>query len=127
MLVEAESLGIRVADCSAGAHASPELRPHVHALGLDPAGVLAAGGDPVASVNEWGGRLAAARLDDVSPTGMRIPPSVDGGGRLDLMGYKVALSLAAPSTVAGVVVDVRQCADPLSALQQARSAWESIS
>jgi hypothetical protein len=26
----------------------------------------------------------------------------------------------------GVVVDVRQCPEPLNGLQQARSAWESI-
>jgi sugar phosphate isomerase/epimerase len=127
VLTEAESRGVRVADCSAGAHAEAALRPHVHALGLDPAAVLTAGGDPVAAVHDWGDRLAAVRLDDVSPTGMRVPPSVDGSGRLDLMAYKVAVSFAASEIGGGVVVDLRQCSDPPSALQQARSAWESIS
>ena len=126
VLVEAESNGIRVADCSVGAHAAPTMRPYVHALCLDPASLLTSGGDPIAAIHEWGDRLAAARLDDVSPNGLRIPPSIGGGGRLDLMAYKVAMSLATPD-IGGVVVDLRQCAQPLLALQQARSAWESIS
>lgn len=127
VLAAAGARGVRIADCSRGASSVSALRPHVHALGLDPATLLAGGEDPVAAAHAWGSRLAGARFDDISPTGMRVPPSLDGGGRLDVMGYKVALSLGGLDFGGGVVVDLRQCSDPAAALLQARSAWESIS
>lgn len=123
IIIAAEESGVRIADFGS-AVAGTRDGSHAHGLGLDPAGLLACGTDPVAAVHAWGTDLAAARLVDLSPEGMRVPPSPAGNGRLDLLGYKVALGLN--NAIDGVVVDVRQCPEPLNGLQQARSAWESI-
>lgn len=119
----AEESGVRIADFGSAVSGTRD-GSHAHGLGLDPAGLLACGTDPVAAVHAWGTDLAAARLVDLSPEGMRVPPPHAGNGRLDLLAYKVALGLS--NEIDGVVVDVRQCPEPLNGLQQARSAWESI-
>ena len=123
IVAAAADTGVRIADFGSGVSQVSESS-HAHGLGLDPASLLASGMDPVSTVHAWGSRLVAARLIDLSPQGMRIPPALGGDGRLDVMSYKVALGLS--NAIDAVVVDVRQCPEPLSGLQQARSAWESI-
>ena len=115
--------GVRIADHAPGAASAKPLDVHAHGLGLDPASLMVQGEDPVEAVHAWGERLASARLIDLAPGGGRILPTHGGGGRLDLVSYKVALGLNPGCRQ--VVLDLRGCPDPLQGLLQAGQAWAS--
>lgn len=90
-------------------------------VGIDPAAMFLSEGplaDPAAAASKHGRRVFSARLSDANMTGRC---EVGGGGRLDALGYFVALST---SGYAGwVVVDVRGVRDSeaaaVAALDQA--------
>lgn len=92
-------------------------------IGIDPAAWIAAGDDPAQVVSQHGDQLIAARLSDLLTTGLRGPIGADDG-RLDVMGYHVAL------TVAGyrrpVVLDTRQWPDPWHDLQASAVHWARV-
>ncbi len=102
-------------------------------IGLDPAAVLLAGGDPVriASSSAPGAtaeaaslprRLYVARLTDASSIG-RVPIGVRGG-RLDTLAYGVALVTSGYRS--HVVVDVRGLPTPESAARRASEQWSEL-
>jgi sugar phosphate isomerase/epimerase len=72
-------------------------------VGIDPAAVLMAGGDPAAEVSRLGAAPASARLSDVT-LGGRVAPGARGG-RLDVLAYEVALVTAKYNSP--LVVDLR--------------------
>ena len=125
ILATAGRRGVRIADFTMDASQVEPGDPLTHGLGLDPASLLSAGVDPVAAVHAWGARLASARLIDLTLEGLRIVPTPGGRGQLDLISYKIALGLN--SNGGCLVVDLRQCPDPLLELVQAREAWEAAS
>lgn len=91
-------------------------------LGIDPAAWLAHGDDPAAAVSR--GSLHAARLCDLLTSGLRGPIGDRQQGRLDVLAYKVALSI---NGFAGpVVLDARQWHDPWAGLRQSKSVWENV-
>ncbi len=101
-----QSVGVRIADFTwPPAPLTEALSPI--GVGVDPAGIFAAGrADPPAELLRLGGRLAAARLSDISSSG-RVAP---GEGRLDLLSYVVAASTA--SGALPLVMDLRGFAEP---------------
>lgn len=82
--------------------------------GVDPASVLAGGGDPLMALAEAGPTLAAARLSDLTSAGRACPGCA--GGRLDVQAYLLAVSLT-PS-VRRVTLDLRQVPDAPQAARQ---------
>ncbi len=82
-------------------------------IGLDPAAVFLAGGDPAKEASRLGREVVAARLSDIGPVG-RVPP---GAGRLDRMSYEVSLATAGYD--GPLTVDLRGVAE------QARVAAEA--
>ncbi len=60
-------------------------------VGLNPAAVLLSGGDPVGAAGALGGRLASARVMDLSARGACVPGEREG--KLDLEGYAAALAV----------------------------------
>ncbi len=117
LLDKATARGVALAD-----HATAVSKPRHELLcvGVDPAAHLAAGGDPAQVVSEHADRLVAARLSDLNTSGMRCGIG-EHGGRLDVTAYRVALSVAGYDRP--VVVDARQWADPLSAVQRTAAVW----
>lgn len=127
----ADSCSVRIADCAwparssaqSGSQESPEHDPI--GVGLDPATVLQAGGDPVNEVTllTISRRLSSARLSDAGPIGRVAPGS--GSGRLDLAGY--AASLAAGGYTSHVPLDLRGVPDQAGAMTSALEAWSGVS
>ncbi|MFZ2874644.1 MAG: hypothetical protein WAZ94_09200 [Phycisphaerales bacterium] len=74
-------------------------------VGIDPAAVILAGGDPHTEVLRLGAAPVAARLSDMGPVG-RVPA---GRGRLDVTAYEVAL--VTRGFTGPVVLDVRGLLD----------------
>ncbi|MAA53025.1 MAG: hypothetical protein CMJ41_08440 [Phycisphaerae bacterium] len=102
-------------------HAAPLMGSEAtHGIGVDPVALLADGADPVEIVSQVGARLSSARLADLDQTGQRVEL---GLGRLDLVGYKVAMSI---SPLSHLVVDLRHLSDPVSALHKACAAWDAV-
>jgi hypothetical protein len=89
------------------------------ATGLDPATVLAAGADPVAQVTPLGGRLALARLSDLTAAGRSAVGSA--GARLDLAAYAAALMASGYPRAA--VLDLRGAGAQALVAQRAVDAW----
>lgn len=113
---EAHRRGVALADFTAGTDA-PEV-------GIDPAAVLSAGGDPVAEVHRIGKRLVAARVVDLLRSGMRGPLAGPGEARLDAMAYRLALEMAG---FAGFpVVDARQWDRPLEGAASTAARWAAL-
>ncbi len=112
----ATAAGVRVADhrwprpaASEGGAEEPADSPL--GIGIDPAGMMLAEGplaDPGAAVSKFGRRVFGARLSDANTTG-RCPV---GDGRVDVLGYAVALATAGYSGWA--VVDVRGLRDSVA-------------
>ncbi len=125
ILAKAGQRDVRIADHSKDAPGMEPVHGQSHGLGLDPASLLMAGEDPAAAVLAWGGRLASARLVDLTSEGIRTVPSLGGRGQLDLISYKISLGLNPGGRC--VVVDLRDSPDPLQGLVQAGQAWESAS
>ncbi len=98
----------------------PRACPAGVAIGVDPASVLIAGGDPVEAVHAAGGRLGSVRLDDVNAMG-RCPVGTEGS-RLDIDGYKAALIVGG---VDWVTIDLRQLPNASQGFEIARHAWDS--
>jgi sugar phosphate isomerase/epimerase len=91
------------------------------AKGLDPAACLSSDRDPVEMLLAIGPALAAARLSDLSMTGLRTPAG-STEGRLDVAAYQAAVTTL---TQAGVVaLDLRQLTSPWQAAAAGRLAWE---
>lgn len=89
-------------------------------LGLDPALAIMAGTSPAKAVTTLGARLKSVRLSDAGVAG-RVPVA-SSVGRLDVSSFAAALTILAPD--APVVVDVRMLADPRTAANSAREAWD---
>ena len=111
----AARLAVPIADHAAAALGSEAT----HGIGVDPVALLAAGADPAEVVSQVGARLSSVRLADLDQTGQRVEL---GLGRLDLVSYKVAVSL---SPLSHLVVDLCHLSDPLSALQRTCAAWDA--
>ncbi|MEZ6243678.1 MAG: hypothetical protein R3B57_11630 [Phycisphaerales bacterium] len=96
----AEIAGVVVAD-----HAWPcaEERSAGIGVGVDPATVLLAGGDPSEAVSRLGGRVVVARLSDANAQGRCLPG--DAAGRLDMVAYSVAIATGGADPE--IVVDLR--------------------
>jgi sugar phosphate isomerase/epimerase len=88
---------------------------------IDPAAVLAAGGDPAAEASRLGARLAAARIVDLTRAGMRAPIEVAGESRLDAFAYRIALEVAGFRGVP--VIDARQWTEPRAGILASVRAW----
>jgi len=88
---------------------------------LDPAIVIAQGGDPAALVNRLGRHLRSARLSDQNRGEAGRCPV--GEGELDVSGYRIALDLAAGRT-GPVVLDLRGSSNAVAAAETARSRWD---
>lgn len=95
----------------------PTAAPGLESLrvGVDPAAVLAGGGDPLTAVAGAGARLAAARLSDLTGAG-RVCPGLPGG-RLDASAYLAALDMS--PQVRHVTLDLRQVPDSARAATDA--------
>ncbi len=117
VLAAAERHGVMVAD-----HARPPCGDSRCGIGLDPVAELAAGADPVERVFECGGRIAVARLSDLTRSGLRSPVGGDASERrLDVVRYRVALAVQSPQC--RVVADARQWGEVEEGLRQSLVAW----
>lgn len=114
---QASRIGVTIIDHRAH---DPLSLPSGVLLGVDPASVLFAGGDPEQAIHDAGKLLAAARLDDVNAMG-RCPIAAEGA-RLDIEGFKAAIVLG---SLDWITVDLRQLPEPGACLSRAREAWES--
>ena len=113
----AERSGVTVADASGAAGAPwPPM-----GVSLDPAAVLAEGGDPVNRVSQLGPRLVSARIVDLLRSGMRGPIGAAGESRLDVLGFRVALEMAGLARFP--VIDARQWIDPHAGVLATVQAW----
>lgn len=113
----AHHLGVAIAD-----HAVP---PRMHdgiGIGIDPAAWLAHRDDPAKAVSTHGDRLVAARLCDLLTSGMRGPIGDVQEGQLDVLEYRVALSVS--GLKGPLVIDARQWRDPWGGVEQTQAAWE---
>jgi len=84
LALTAEHLGVRIAD-----HRWPNAPAHPIGVGIDPAAILMAGGEPSSVVTKLREPPASARLSDASAIGRCVP----GRGRLKLDEYDVALTI----------------------------------
>lgn len=90
-------------------------------IGIDPPAWLAAGEDPCAALARHASRVGVARLVDLLSTGMRGPAGDPRDGRLDLVAFRAAVSLAPENAV--VVVDARQWTDPWAGVEASAERW----
>lgn len=93
-----------IADCAWPARSDAGDRAGL-AIGIDPATVLLGGEDPGGAVSRLGGAVVCARLSDADGSG-RTPV---GRGRLDRLGYEVAVMTA--GVPMPMIVDVRGVRD----------------
>jgi sugar phosphate isomerase/epimerase len=114
---EAERWGVRVADLAWRAKPLEREASGRIGVGIDPAAVFMGGGDPVMEAARAGAGLVSARLSDVSAGGR----TAAGSGRLDLLAYRAALAAAGYAGL--VVLDVRQCPEPMAALRRGAERW----
>ncbi|MBX3357285.1 MAG: hypothetical protein KF745_02540 [Phycisphaeraceae bacterium] len=92
-------------------------------IGLDPARIVAAGGDAVVAATALGLRLGAVRLTDVSSMGMRVPVG-SRDGRLDVLAWKVSLTTTGFLDGGRMpVIDLRGMASQAGAAEAAVEAW----
>ncbi len=110
--------GVAVADHSEAAQTREQF-----GLGIDPAVSLSRNEDPVSVVMRNHERLVSARLCDLLRSGMRGPVGDKTEGRLDVMAYRLALSVGGYKRP--VVVDTRQWNDPWGGLEQTKLVWEA--
>ncbi len=88
---------------------------------LDPAMELAAGRDPVVRVSASTGRLVAVRVVDLTRAGHRGPIGAAEHGRLDVLAFRVALSV---SGFAGLpVVDARGWTEARAGALASAQSW----
>ncbi len=113
----ADRVGVSVADLGGGAEAP---WPPV-GMAIDPAAMIAAGGDPASAASRAGGRLVAARVVDQLRSGLRGPVGVRSEARLDVLAFRIALDTAGFRGLP--VVDCRQWTDPRAGAEQCLAAW----
>ncbi len=113
----AAHFGVEVVDHSDAAQTREQF-----GLGVDPAACLSRDEDPVSVVMSNHERLTSARLCDLLRSGMRGPVGDKSEGRLDVMAYRLALSVGGYPRP--VVVDTRQWNDPWGGLEQTRHVWQ---
>lgn len=89
-------------------------------VGIDPAAHLAQGLDPAAAIVSPGSHVVSARLCDLNASGIRCSIG-EAGGRLDIAGYAIALSVAGYQRP--VVIDARQWIHPWYGVQRTADAW----
>lgn len=88
---------------------------------VDPAAVLASGRDPAQVISELGDQCGLARLSDYEPAA--AARCALGQGELDVLAYRVAVSLAS-HRFGPVVVDLRHLEHPLRAAELAKAQWD---
>ena len=119
----AERFGVELAD-----HAVPIVDGVGRNIGwgVDPAAWLAHGEDPAQIIAAHSARhpLVSARLVDLLRSGMRGPPGIGPEHRLDILAYRVALSIAGYRRP--VVLDARQWTDVHGGLHAAASQWNAL-
>lgn len=108
--------GVEIADHAVGAGRWAEL-----GVGIDPAAWLSQDKDPAAGMIAEAERLVSVRLCDLLSSGLRGPIGDPQEGRLDVLEYKVAISVCGYTRP--VVVDARQWSDPWAGLEQTGEAW----
>jgi sugar phosphate isomerase/epimerase len=113
----AHHLGVAIAD-----HAIPPREHEWIGVGIDPAAWLAHQDDPARAVSMYGDRIIAARVCDLLTSGMRGPVGDPQERQLDVLAYRVALSVSGYS--GPIVIDARQWRDPWDGLVRTREAWE---
>ena len=98
--------------------------------GLDPAAVLAGGGDAVQAVQRFARRLVVARVSDVERgreaderTRTQAVRCRLGAGVLDVAAYRVSVDLAQRRR-GPVVLELRGLAEPFAAVAAARQTWD---
>jgi sugar phosphate isomerase/epimerase len=93
-------------------------------FGVDPAMILAAGGDPAAAVAAAGSRVESARVVDLLRSGLRGPIGEAGAARLDALAYRLALEL---SGFRGLpVIDCRQWTDAVAGTRACAERWAAL-
>ena len=120
IVAAAERLGVRIADLGGGADAT---WPPV-GVAVDPAAVLAGGGDPAAVVAAAGSRCEAVRVVDLLRDGTRGPLGVPGAGRLDALAFRIAAEAAGFGGMP--VIDCRGWRDPAAGALSTAAAWSSL-
>ena len=89
-------------------------------IGLDPAAMLTAKDDPVATAMACGSNLIVGRLSDAGTDAVRCAV---GRGELDVDAYRVSLDLA-KARIGPVVLDLRGLTDALGDARQGKAAWD---
>jgi hypothetical protein len=99
---------------------------------VDTAAVLAAGGDPVATVAALGRALGGVRVVDLLRSGLRGPILERGESRLDAHALRVALEIAEPAVGGEIsvgrvipVLDARQWTSPREGVAASVSRWRA--
>lgn len=113
----ADRCGVSIAD-----HALPIAMREGIGVGIDPAAFLSANEKPDEAVMANGASLVSCRLTDLLTTGLRGPIGLRTEGRLDVMRYKIALSVAGYQKP--VVIDARQWLKPWEGIERTKQAWE---
>lgn len=116
---EAHRRGVPIADFTLPASADASVT-----IGIDPAAVLACGGEPAAVVSSAGARLVAARVVDLLRSGLRGPIDEPSASRLDALGYRVALEVAGFRGLP--VIDCRQWNDVHHGVQACAQRWANL-
>ncbi len=116
---QALRVGVQVAD-----HAGPDAPLDHLGIGIDPAAQLSRDEDPAVAVTSSADRLVSARLCDLLTSGMRGPIGETQGARLDVLSYRVALSVCGYDRP--VVVDARQWTQPWPGLTQTAQTWLAV-
>jgi len=94
---------------------------------LNPATVLASGGDPADAANRLSKQLLVARLCDWTDTGdAGGAMTVVGQGDLDVIPYRLSVDMCATRR-GPVVLDLRRLDAPLAAAEHALQTWDSAS
>jgi sugar phosphate isomerase/epimerase len=115
----AERAGARLADHAV--RTGPGMLPEPLGVGVDPAAVLLARGDPARTAAAAGRRLMAARLSDIA-AGVRTTP---GEGELDEPAYLAGVSIA--GLTGAIVLDLRGLPAPDAAARAVAARWASDS
>ncbi|MBI1303270.1 MAG: hypothetical protein GC172_05730 [Phycisphaera sp.] len=123
-------LGVTLLEPISSADARPEP-PFL--ASVDTAAVLAAGGDPVASVAALGRALGGVRVVDLLRSGLRGPILERGESRLDVRALRTALELAEVPAAAAVgagrllpVLDARQWMSPREGVAASVARWRAL-
>ena len=116
---QALRVGVHVAN-----HSGPNTALDHFGIGIDPAAQLSRNEDPAEAVTSSADRLVSARLCDLLTSGMRGPIGEAQGARLDVLSYRVALSVCGYDRP--VVVDARQWTQPWPGLAQTAQTWSAV-